>query len=258
MTKDELNKKLQLRKGKDHLHDNNIMHISHHDIDPSLIQPMKAVEKSMKSNAISAGLRNRTDVHTLHDKGILDKHHVMRGHAKTKDERLDEHLLMRPSKATLRQRNVLKSAHDSSRHGSVGKISGPSARLARSMVSDTIHKHIRKAAVGGTGKDKAISLGYVHAEHQKVDPSIHNMAKRLERNIVSDTIHKHIRTRKPKEEQPASIFQHADPMADDYESQLPRDWNGKMNLTACLDEVRHALFNIQRFRRYLDTLDGDD
>lgn len=225
-----------------------------HKIDGNNVAMGLKLQRNMKSDIIHRHLRERPSVHELHDAGYLNKNVVMRGHAKTLDQRLNEHLLSRPSVRALRMSNVLPR-HVKMHAGA--KSNARAMKLHRSQREDKLSALMRKKK----SASHTHAMGYSRAEFHpsQIDGKLVSPMMALERQMVSDKIHQHIRTRPAHEHLEAKgYFETADPLMDQYERTHPRpEENKPMGLRHALEDVRECLHNIDRFKRWLDLIEDE-
>ena len=112
MAKDALHSKVRSRPGQAVLVRRGLVDPRHArgsewHVDHSLAERHKRLERQMRADRVHARLRSRPTVHELHDAGILDKHQVMYGEARSKHEILDLHLSSRPSRAEVQRRGLV-------------------------------------------------------------------------------------------------------------------------------------------------------
>jgi len=98
-------------------------------------------------------------------------------------------------------------------------------------------------------------MGYTDDGHGQIADRLIQPSNQLAKSFKSDLLSKHLRER-PEAEEVSHLHKVPDFLKDEYVSPLPpRDASKPMGLNHALDEVRHCLHNITRFKMWLDNME---
>lgn len=251
--KDMLNRHLRHRPSWHDLEHDHIVESAYRrdTIDSSLIPKMRELETSFKQDAIDRSLRRRPTVQQLHKAHILDKGRVSFGEALTVGEKLEEHLKTRPHAKNTRM-SVANSEDIFGGHDIDRSLHRVGRALDRQMRADSLSRAIRRRPTVQEMKKE----GIIEENYGKVDGSLIVKKKQLEKAFLSDRLNRHVAQRPSFALKAKALDEVPDFLHEEYESPLPpRDLDKPMNLEYALDEVRHCLHNIHRFKMWLEYSD---
>ena len=212
---------------------------------------MKRLEKAFKQDALNRHLNTRPTVHELHDDKILNKRHVGFGEVRTLEEKLDAHLQKKMESGKSKAPEHVAVSHGHFTHNRVDpKLHGLGYKLERRMAADNLSRSMKSRPTVREMKKR----GVLKPEHGKIDGKMHSKKKDLEKAFLSDRLNRHLQQRDNLNTYVREKLQKVpDFLDEEYESALPpRKEDEPMSLEYALDEVRHCLHDIGRFKMWLD------
>eukprot|EP00939_MAST-03C_sp_MAST-3C-sp1_P002045 g2045.t1 len=246
--RDALNRGLQSRPDIDALYAKGILDPDYANMDRSLVNNARHLEDSFKKDYLSAQLRNRVPLSLLHDEGIVDRRVVSHGGARSVSEKLEDYLKnrMTPQKLADNIVPVRRFVTDID-----PSLAATSRRLERKLQSDMLSRQLHRRKT----EAELRKCGILTADDGTVDGSLLPKKKALETAFKKDALSRHLRHR-PSPNEIELYRKVPDFLNEEYVSPLkPRKEGEAMNLEYAIDEVRHCLHNIGRFKRWLDYME---
>lgn len=248
--KDALNRRISHRPDLDELYKRGILNPEYQDLDPSLHATAGQLEDAFKKDYLSHKLRSRPPVHNLHTRGIADKRTVAYGHARTTAEMLEDHLKSRVAPELLPDNVVpVRRFHAASKLDRT--LAGVGRKLERNLHRDNLSRGLKNRK----STSELRRAGILIEDDMQIDASLISKKKALERSFKSDALARHLRSRPSPAD--VEIYKRVpDFLNDEYVSPLPpRKSDEPMNLEYAADEVRRCLYNINRFKNWLEYMD---
>jgi hypothetical protein len=249
--RDALNRHLQLRPRTSELERRKILNPDHHrsKIDTSLVPKIGKLEKAFKKDALNRHLSTRPTVQHLHKKHILNVRNVSFGEARTMEQKLDDHLQKK-----LKSGNVHAPKHVAQSHFVHEKVDPKLHSLGHKLERQMAADHLSRSMKSRPSVREMKKRGVLKPEHGKIDGTMHQKKRNLEKAFLSDRLSRHLAHREQLQEYVHENLQKVpDFLDEEYESALPpRKEDEPMGLEYALDEVRHCLHDIGRFKMWLD------
>lgn len=181
----------------------------------------------------------------------MNKRNIGFGEARTLEEKLDDHLQKRLASGKKKAPTHVAVSHGHFSSKQVDpSLHGVAHKLQRRMAADNLSRSMKSRPSVNEMKKR----GVLKPEHGKIDHSMHSKKKKLEKAFLNDRLNHHLGHR----EQLSTYVKeklHKVPnfLDEEYQSSLPpRKEDEPMSLEYALDEVRHCLHDIGRFKLWLD------